>query len=326
MQQTGGGKFRIEAIDLARGLAILAMAVFHFAWDLEFFGYARAGLTRETGWMLFARGIASSFLFLVGVSLYLAHGHKLRPASFLKRFAMVAGAAAAITAVTWYALPAGFIFFGILHQIALASLLGLAFLRLPVMLTLAAAAFVLAAPHFLRHEFFDHPLLWWVGLSSVNPHANDYVPLFPWFAPVLLGIAAARLAEATGLVARLAELRPGDWTRPLQAAGRNSLAIYLLHQPVLIASIWLFAQVAPPAPQIIDEETFLRECRVECVAVEGEEFCRAYCACMLDRIKEEGMMEQVYRGTDPAFRQWLEGVAVECSAISRAPQSQEEMQ
>ena len=78
----------------ARGLAIAAMAVFHFAWDLEFFGYAPVGMTRETGWMLFARAIASSFLFLVGVSLFLAHGGGLRRASFLKRFAMVAGAAA----------------------------------------------------------------------------------------------------------------------------------------------------------------------------------------------------------------------------------------
>ena len=60
---------RIEAIDLARGIALVAMAVYHFTWDLEFFGYLEPRTTAVGGWKLFARVIASSFLFLVGVSL-----------------------------------------------------------------------------------------------------------------------------------------------------------------------------------------------------------------------------------------------------------------
>src|SRR5690606_13394953 len=115
---------------------------------------------------------------------------------YLRRLAMVAAAAAGISLVTFLVVPGGFIFFGILHQIALASVLGLAFLHLPAPMTLVAAALVAAMPWFARHAFFDHPAVWWVGLSSVNPHSNDYVPLFPWFAAVLAGIAAARMASA----------------------------------------------------------------------------------------------------------------------------------
>ena len=40
------------------------MAVYHFTWDLEFFGYAEPGMTAVGGWKMFARCIASSFLFL----------------------------------------------------------------------------------------------------------------------------------------------------------------------------------------------------------------------------------------------------------------------
>ncbi len=68
MRHRAAGKSRIEAIDIARGAALVAMAVYHFGWDLEFFGYMDAGTTVTGGWRLFARSIATSFLFLVGVS------------------------------------------------------------------------------------------------------------------------------------------------------------------------------------------------------------------------------------------------------------------
>ena len=299
MQRSAKLKSRLQAIDLARGAALAAMAVYHFAWDLEFFGYAPPGMTAEGGWKLFARAIAASFLFLVGVSLWLAHGRGVRVRPFLKRLAMVAAAAAAITLVTFVAVPGGFIFFGILHQIALASVLGLAFLRAPVALTLAAAVLVAAAPYFARHAFFDHPALWWVGLSSVRPHSNDYVPLFPWFAPVLAGIAAARVAEAAGLFARMAGRALPGWTRPLQFAGRHSLAVYLVHQPVLIGAVWLAAQVAPPA-EVPRETQFTRACVARCQETHDAAFCGLYCVCVLEDLSAEGRFDDVYDGAPSA--------------------------
>ncbi|MGY6710240.1 MAG: DUF1624 domain-containing protein [Rhizobiaceae bacterium] len=312
-------KSRIEAIDLARGAALAAMIVFHFAWDLEFFGYAPAGMTRETGWALFARAIASSFLFLVGVSLFLAHAKGIRLRSFGKRLAMVGGAALAITVVTFFATPQGFIFFGILHQIALASVLGLFFLRVPTLATVAVAVLVIAAPAFLRHAFFDHPALWWVGLSTTNPQANDYVPLFPWFGAVLLGIAAARIGVAQGLFERLAAWNPGAWSRPAQFAGRHSLAVYLIHQPVLIGAIWLFALVVPPQARIMPGD-FAQACQAECLTVRDEAFCQAYCACMLEAVEREGLSEAMWQGDrNGEVTATLEGLAFECSIESEAP-------
>jgi uncharacterized membrane protein len=306
-------KRRIEAIDLARGGALAAMIVFHFAWDLEFFGYAPAGMTREGGWLIFARSIASSFLFLVGISLYLAHGRGLRPRSYLKRLTMIVAAALAITAATWWFVPQGFIFFGILHQIALASVLGLLFLRLPTIVTIVAAVFVIAAPSFLRHAFFDHPAWWWVGLSTVNPPANDYVPLFPWFGAVLLGIAAARLGERAGLFDRLADWKPGGWSRPARFAGRHSLAVYLIHQPVLIGLIWVFALVVPPPARSLTAD-FLPACQAECVGVRSQAFCTVYCGCMLDAIEDAGIDETIWHSQrNGDLGQWLEQTALTCS-------------
>ena len=179
------------------------MAIFHFTWDLEFFGYVTPGTTLHGGWAIFARLVASSFLFLVGVSLVLAHGNGIRWPGFLRRLAMIAGAAALITAATAYAVPHAFIFFGMLHSIAVASLLGLLFLRAPVWLTLATALAVWFLPDFASAPAFDTRWLAWTGLAATPPASFDFVPVTPWFAATLMGIAAARGAEAAGLWTRL---------------------------------------------------------------------------------------------------------------------------
>ncbi len=237
---------RIEAVDLARGIAMAAMAVFHFAWDLEYFGYAPTGLTREAGWIVFARTIASSFLLLVGVGLFLAHRETTHLRPFLKRLSKIAGAALLVTAATWLALPQGFVFFGILHQIAFASVAGLAFLRAPLSVTIGLAALIIAAPFFFRIQLLDHAAWWWVGLSPTVAVSFDYVPVFPWFGVVLMGIAMARIADRVGVLTVLAKHRAGSWTRPLRFVGRHGLAFYLLHQPILFGAIWLFGYVRSP--------------------------------------------------------------------------------
>jgi uncharacterized membrane protein len=312
-QSSAKGKRRIEAIDLARGLALVAMAIYHFAWDLEFFGYAEPGMTTSGGWRLFARSIASSFLFLVGFSLFLAHAKGVRWPSFLRRLGMVAAAALAISLATWYAVPQGFIFFGILHHIALASLIGLAFLRLPALALLLLAVLVVIAPAYLRSAFFDHPALWWAGLSADIPRSNDYVPIFPFFAAVLGGIAVARLMSRGGALARLSQVAMPDWTAPLQFAGRHSLAVYLLHQPLLIGVIWLYAQAFPPGPADPSWQ-FARACQTQCEEQGEAEFCSIYCVCVLDRIETDGLLPDVLAGRQsPETDEILQGIALQCT-------------
>src|SRR3954454_3249220 len=63
---------RLPWIDAARGIAIAAMVVYHFSWDLRHFGFIAVDVTEQPGWRLFARVIAGSFLALVGVGLVLA--------------------------------------------------------------------------------------------------------------------------------------------------------------------------------------------------------------------------------------------------------------
>ncbi len=69
---------RWPAIDLARGLAIAAMVVYHFTWDLSYVRLIATDIIGHPAWQLFARTIAASFLILVGVGLVLGHGDGVR--------------------------------------------------------------------------------------------------------------------------------------------------------------------------------------------------------------------------------------------------------
>jgi len=231
---------RIPALDAARGLALCAMVVVHVVVDLELVGLVPPGTSMGGAWPVLARTTAGSFLFLAGVSLWLAHGAAIRWRAFAVRLARLVAAAAAVSAATWLALPDLFVHFGILHAIAASSVIGLAALRLPAAATLALAAAALAAPGALAGPAFDRPGLWWTGLAAAPPPSMDYVPVLPWLAPCLAGIAAARLAGAAGLWPRLAAL-PAP--RALARAGRHSLIIYLVHQPVLLAALFPLALI-----------------------------------------------------------------------------------
>jgi uncharacterized membrane protein len=235
---------RIQTVDALRGIALACMAVYHFSWDLEFFGLAELGVTEHLPWLLFAKAIAATFLFTVGVSLHLAHSAGVRSQPFLRRLGLIALAAAAITAASWWFDPEGTIWFGILHCIAVSSLIGILFLRAHPALTAIAAVAALAAPLFLTTEALNHPGWLWLGLSREFPPANDYIPLLPWTGFVLAGIVFAQITRARVSDAKLAAWHPRNaLSKLLTLVGRHSLLIYLVHQPLLIGALSVYARM-----------------------------------------------------------------------------------
>jgi uncharacterized membrane protein len=265
------------------------MAIYHGVWDLSFLHLIATDIATDRAWTWFARAVAGSFLFLVGVSLVLAHGRGIRWQPFLRRAATIAVAAAIVTAGTYLAFPESYIFFGILHCIALSSVLALPFLRLHPLLVAAVAVLVLACP---RSASLNAPVLAWLGLGTRVPVTNDYVPIFPWFGLVLLGVAAARaLALDRGAIARWRPRRAGV----LAWAGRHSLAIYLLHQPLLLAILYPLAWSAGPHPAA-EAAPFLRSCERECITSgHAPATCRASCGCAVGLLRQHGLWTRAAR-------------------------------
>ena len=154
---------------------------------------------------------------------------------FAKRLLIIMGAAFAISAATWLAFPERFIYFGILHAIAAASVIGLLFRRLPALVIASMGAVVIVFPYLVASPLFDTRSLAWIGFSAQPPPSNDYVPIFPWVGLTLMGLALAKTAIGRSVDQWLYRHEPaGPVANGTAWMGRHSLAIYLIHQPVLL--------------------------------------------------------------------------------------------
>ncbi len=224
---------RYWEVDAARGVAILMMVVYHFTFDLYAFG--GYDVDAVTGfWARFADATASLFLFLVGVSLAISSsrgGGGFR--KYLLRGLRIFGYGMLLTAI-FLAFGMGIVAFGILHLIGVSIVLSYPFLKLRFA-NLALGVLIFAAGLYVQAG--DPTGSAWLLPFGVVPEGwamPDYRPLLPWFGVVLIGLFFGNVVYGEGRrPAGLPAAAPVP-ARPLLPLGKNSLAIYLVHQPVMI--------------------------------------------------------------------------------------------
>jgi uncharacterized membrane protein len=238
---------RYGAIDMLRGLAMLWMTAFHFSFDLQHFGYLQANFYDDPFWTLQRTAIVSLFVLCAGLGQAAAHRQGQSAARFWQRWRQIAGCALLVSLGSVYMFPNSYIYFGILHGMALLLILarlvltrcGGAAARL-----WALAAVSLALPYLALQAHAQWPGLdWlnarafnWLGLISRKPITEDYAPLFPWLGVMCVGLLCGQwLLRNPGPLERLgAVLGRAVPLRALAWLGRWSLSYYMLHQPVLL--------------------------------------------------------------------------------------------
>lgn len=222
---------RIAAIDALRGAALCLMIVYHFFFDLNWFAFIRADFDHDPFWLGFRAIIVSSFLLLVGSSLLLARRAGITRRRFWRRIALIAFCAILVSVASYVTFPRTFITFGILHCIAVASVLAWPATRFPRLALLAGIAIV-AVGNVVTLPLFDNPWLQWLGLTTHKPATEDYVPLLPWLGVVMIGIALGDWLS----IRQFRPLRPLSRVAPrwLIWLGRHSLLVYIVHQPIMI--------------------------------------------------------------------------------------------
>ena len=232
---------RFWEVDAARGVAIAMMVVYHLTYDLDYFG--GYGIDSTLGvWAHFADATASAFLFLVGVSLAISYskasaarrGRNLFGKYLLRGIRILAYGI--VLTVVFLAFGMGVVAFGILHLIGVSIILAYPLLKYRLV-NLFLGLCVIAAGWYMRAQEVSSESAWLLPLGVVpeNLFMPDYRPLLPWFGVVLLGLFAGNVLYASGKRPAGVPRRAPQIARLLLPLGRNSLFIYLIHQPILVA-------------------------------------------------------------------------------------------
>lgn len=210
------------------------MIAYHFIYDLKYFGYVDWNTPLGNGFWQWRTSIVFGFVFAMGLSMGIAHGGGRNPRAFWKRLGQILACAVLITLMSLFLFPESWIYFGILHFMVLASLLTFALIGKPN-LALGLGIIILIA-FWAGWVPYGWPLKLIPGLPS---YTEDFVSPFPWFGVACIGVA---IGERTAVQTRLRE-KISRWKmngrvgKITSFAGKRSLSIYMLHQPVLFALI-----------------------------------------------------------------------------------------
>ena len=236
---------RFDAVDALRGLAMVWMTAYHFCFDLNHFGYIRQDFYSDPFWTWQRTLILSLFLFCAGMGQAIAVAQGQSWPRFWRRWAQVLGSALLVTMGSWLMYPQSFIYFGVLHGIALMLIIARLTTRWGGWLWLlggVAIAFKYIASYALETgafalfaDVFNGRQLNWLGLITRKPVTEDYVPLIPWLGVMWWGVAAGHWLSSHGAACL-------SWQLPevgqlLARLGRWSLSYYVLHQPVMIGAL-----------------------------------------------------------------------------------------
>ena len=239
-------------LDTVRGVCILSMVAYHGMYDLvDIFGLPSAWYTGLPGY-IWQQSICWTFILLSGMCWQLSRHH-------VKRGLLLVGCGAAISLITWLAMPSQRILYGVLNLLGLSALLLIPldklFRKVPAWAGLGGALLLFALTKNVSRGslgfeglvlcqlpswLYATDLLAVVGFPSPGFWSTDYFPLLPWFFLFCAGYFLWGLLSQS----ERAKERLASGVRPLSFLGRHSLIIYLAHQPVLMGVFLAVGQLA----------------------------------------------------------------------------------
>lgn len=233
---------RVGAFDVVRGFSVLSMVIFHLCYDLKFISGVGLAWFEPPLQDIWRASISWTFLFVAGCMC-------LHSRSNLKRALQYGAVAVAIWVVTTIAAVDVPISFGIIYCVAACTLVSALLQRLnalprgyvaaAILFTVFLALQGLPDGHVgigalsveLPGALYDLNGLAWLGIPGPGFSSGDYYPLLPYLMMYLCGAAVASRWKRDGYPrwAREAHLAP------LTFMGRHALAVYVIHQPLLLA-------------------------------------------------------------------------------------------
>jgi len=236
--EKAAGPQRIWEIDFLRGLSIILMVGYHLLFDLGEFRGAKRFLGFSTD--LSSAAWTAAQLFFAGLFIVLSGISSTLSRSNVKRGLKLLAVSLLVTAATYVFDSTSAIYFGILQCLAVSILIyGAAFAKAGPAACAASSALVIglgaALQSWTKGMTIRFDWLLPLGIHSPSFSSFDYFPLFPWLGIFLAGAALGKSVYASRrslIPRRLAETF-------VNAAGRHSLLIYIVHQPVIMGVLYL---------------------------------------------------------------------------------------
>ncbi|MEM7815747.1 MAG: heparan-alpha-glucosaminide N-acetyltransferase [Candidatus Aenigmatarchaeota archaeon] len=229
---------RVWEIDFLRGTAVILMLFSNFATDVAYFRIYPVDVYSGF-WLYLARIIVSMFILVSGMSLTLSYYRmkNKKPAEIRKKYffrgARIFGLGILITIVTSIFIR-DFVAFGVLHLIGFSVFFGQFLAGRKRECLILGISFLLTGI-FLQGIRFGFPWLLWLGFIPEGYSSVDYVPVFPWFGFFLIGMFLGNVFYPDGNRRfNVRDFSGKIFIKPVSFLGRNSLKIYLIHQPLLI--------------------------------------------------------------------------------------------
>jgi uncharacterized membrane protein len=230
-------KQRSKTIDQLRGLAILLMIVYHFLYDLNYI--LALELDIYTGLWLYVRRISAILFILISGICTSIMFQRERKKNTIKKNIRRSGTillwAMAISIATSIAQPKMAIHFGILHLLGTSALLSMIFVKLSTSVNIAIGAIIIGLSTTFIETLPTSNLYLILGQHAPFYSTWDYYPLVPWFGVILIGLGIGSWARDKTEILSNYYIRDHNI---LSVIGKNSLLIYLIHQPIIISLLY----------------------------------------------------------------------------------------
>lgn len=238
---------RYHALDSLRGITLVSMLIYHGVWDLVYLFGMEWPWYRSKGAYVWQQSICWTFILLSGFCWSLGRQR-------LKRGIIVFAAGTLLTVCTLVFMPGQRVVFGILTMTGSCMLLMIPVEKIVRKMNPQAGlitsfflfllcrnindgylgfgkAEIWKIPKLLYRNYFTS----YLGFTAGDFYSTDYFSLFPWSLLFLTGYFICRVFNQRGWMHLLTRGR----IRGIECMGRHSLAVYLIHQPVIYLGLTL---------------------------------------------------------------------------------------
>lgn len=241
---------RYHILDNIRGINLISMIIYHLIWDIVYILGCDLEWYKSIWGYIWQQSICWTFILLSGFCWSIGKNK-------LKRGFQVLAAGAAISLITTIFMPQQKIIFGVLTMIGSCMLITILLDKIlknvspNIGIFCSALLFVIFRninDGYLGFEswnimkiprsFYSNRFMTYLGFREPNFYSTDYFSLFPWIFLFILGYYLYKSINSSDYKDKILSKKGIMW---IEFIGKNSLVIYLLHQPVIYVGLLVYS-------------------------------------------------------------------------------------